>query len=303
MSHTKVWPSSQDWETGIYTALLPLLSSSKKSNSWSRLDALNAFGSVELDLQAKNPRMLYSEVLAAAYDELARRLSGAPSVPDAGSTTVSEVYTSGSSSAQETTSAGTSASTDADAPASYSEDAKRFATAIAEWPVFPDTVDALQRLKALGLQLVILSNVDRASFAHTRALLEHGFSFDEVMTAEEIGTYKWVPCICSSRWAPDRPAAKTSFRPNPNNHHFAITRLDPLPKEQILAVAQSLVHDHVPAKSLGLYTVWIDRTGAFMGIDGDGVPESREKKEAFPTWRFTTMQEFADAYEGASKST
>ena len=32
-----------------------------------------------------------------------------------------------------------------------------------------------------------------------------------------------------------------------------------MPRERILHVAQSLYHDHVPAKALGLTTVWIDR--------------------------------------------
>ena len=32
-----------------------------------------------------------------------------------------------------------------------------------------------------------------------------------------------------------------------------------MPRERILHVAQSLFHDHVPAKQLGLTTVWVDR--------------------------------------------
>ena len=32
-----------------------------------------------------------------------------------------------------------------------------------------------------------------------------------------------------------------------------------MPRERILHVAQSLFHDHVPAKRLGLATAWIDR--------------------------------------------
>ena len=32
-----------------------------------------------------------------------------------------------------------------------------------------------------------------------------------------------------------------------------------MPRERILHVAQSLFHDHAPAKRLGLTTVWIDR--------------------------------------------
>ena len=32
-----------------------------------------------------------------------------------------------------------------------------------------------------------------------------------------------------------------------------------MPRERILHVAQSLFHDHVPAKELGLTTAWVDR--------------------------------------------
>ena len=32
-----------------------------------------------------------------------------------------------------------------------------------------------------------------------------------------------------------------------------------VPRDRILHVAQSLYHDHIPAKQLGLRTVWVDR--------------------------------------------
>jgi len=173
---------------------------------------------------------------------------------------------------------GPSSSNEGEENDTYSEEAKRFAASVKDWPAFEDTVDALQRLKALGLKLVILSNVDRASFEGTRRVLERGFELDGVYTAEEIGSYK----------------------PNPANHRFVLDALQPdIPEEQVLAVAQSLVHDHVPAKALGLKSVWIDRGGAVVGLDGDGVPVDRAGKEAFATWRFESMAQFADAYEAA----
>jgi FMN phosphatase YigB (HAD superfamily) len=137
--------------------------------------------------------MLYSDVLASAYDELDRRLHGKGSAPETGGTALAPVYTSGEDAAT-AVEAGTSASTSSSntAPATYSSEARTFAQSIGAWPVFPDTVEALNRLKTLGYKLVILSNVDRAGFAHTRANLEHGFTFDEIITAEEIGSYKYV---------------------------------------------------------------------------------------------------------------
>ena len=55
--------SPQDWETGIYTALLPILEQSK--TGWTKKEALTAFGSVETDLQVRHPDMLYSDLLTS----------------------------------------------------------------------------------------------------------------------------------------------------------------------------------------------------------------------------------------------
>jgi 2-haloacid dehalogenase len=49
-----------------------------------------------------------------------------------------------------------------------------------------------------------------------------------------------------------------SYKPSLNNFHLAFGRIEE-PREQILHVAQSMFHDHVPAKSLGLTSVWINR--------------------------------------------
>jgi len=84
---------------------------------------------------------------------------------------------------------------------------------------------------------VILSNVDRASFAHSARKL--GVAFDLVVTAQDVGSYK------------------------PNLAHFSIglERLAAMgvPKAKVLHVAQSLFHDHVPAKQVGLPSLWINR--------------------------------------------
>ncbi len=42
-----------------------------------------------------------------------------------------------------------------------------------------------------------------------------------------------------------------------------------MPQERILHVAQSLFHDHVPAKALGMTTVWVDRRA---GREGGATP-------------------------------
>ena len=106
-------------------------------------------------------------------------------------------------------------------------------------PAFPDSADMLRRLKA-QYKLVILSNVDRNSFAGSSERL--GIEFDAVFTAEDIGSYK----------------------PNPKNFSYMMQNLD-CTKAEILHVAQSLFHDIKPAIDAGLDTVWIDRQGLSEG--------------------------------------
>jgi len=66
----------------------------------------------------------------------------------------------------------------------------KFGKSVPDWPAFPDTAAALQYLRRY-YKLVILSNVDRHSFAGTNAKL--GVSFDAVYTAQDIGSYKPSP--------------------------------------------------------------------------------------------------------------
>ena len=70
------------------------------------------------------------------------------------------------------------------------EEADRFGASVGRWPAFADTPGALAYLKR-HYRLVVVSNVDRASFAMTREHL--GVTFDRVITAEEVGSYKPHP--------------------------------------------------------------------------------------------------------------
>lgn len=108
------------------------------------------------------------------------------------------------------------------------------------WPPFADSVEALQRLQT-GFELVILSNIDDDLFAATEAML--GVDFDEVITAQQVGSYK----------------------PSRQNFEVALDRLQ-VPRRQVLHVAQSLFHDHAPAKQLGFTTVWVNRPSRCPGV-------------------------------------
>jgi 2-haloacid dehalogenase len=104
---------------------------------------------------------------------------------------------------------------------------------VGRWPPFADTVAALKRLKT-RFKLVILSNIDDAMFAETNRLLE--VDFDEIVTAQQVGNYK----------------------PSHANFESMLARL-PVPRENVLHVAQSIFHDHVPARTLGFSTVRVNR--------------------------------------------
>jgi len=108
-----------------------------------------------------------------------------------------------------------------------------FAGSVGDWPAFPDSADALASLHS-DYRLAPITNCDDDLFALSAARL--GTEFDWVITAQRARSYK----------------------PNPNNFEYAFERIG-VPRERILHVAQSLFHDHVTAKALGMTTVWIDR--------------------------------------------
>jgi 2-haloacid dehalogenase len=155
------------------------------------------------------------------------------------------------------------------------EAAATFGRSIAHWPAFADSAAALAYLKR-HYKLVILSNVDRASFAHSDRKL--GVAFNAVYTAEEIGSYK----------------------PDPRNFEYLLARLGEqgVAKEQILHTAESLYHDHLPAKRFGLATCWIHRRAGQPGHGATRAPEL----EVTPDFRFATLAEMAEVHRAESRS-
>jgi 2-haloacid dehalogenase len=149
------------------------------------------------------------------------------------------------------------------------EAAATFGRSIEHWPPFPDSTAALAYLKR-HYKLVILSNVDRVSFAHSQRKL--GVTFDAVYTAQDIGSYK----------------------PDPRNFEYMLARLaeQGVGRERILHTAESLYHDHVPAKRFGLATCWIHRRAGREGHGATRAPEA----EARPDFRFATLEEMAEAH-------
>jgi len=147
-------------------------------------------------------------------------------------------------------------------------DVEAYGNSVKDWPAFPDTAAALQRL-ATKFKLIIVSNIDRASFAASNPRL--GVRFDAIVTAEDVGSYK-----------PQRGHFDQLFR--------ELDRLG-VARERLVHVAESLFHDHQPAAALGLPSVWIHRRHDKGGSGATATPSG----DVSPTWRFTSMAEFADA--------
>ncbi|KAB5549727.1 Haloacid dehalogenase-like hydrolase-domain-containing protein [Coniochaeta sp. 2T2.1] len=156
------------------------------------------------------------------------------------------------------------------------KEVNKIGSAPGRWSAFPDTVDALQRL-GRRFKLILLSNVDNDNIRRT--VEEHlgPAMVDGVYTAEEIGGYK--PSLGNFEYLFER-----------SKKEFGVEK----EKGELLHVAVSLEIDHVPAKEVGLRSVYIAR-----GLGGEGSDEGRlvrEGKVGFE-WRFETLGEFADEVE------
>ena len=158
-----------------------------------RVSLLNHFHEIETLICASKPDLKYPSLLSEAYIGLSQYLDLA--VPE-------------------------------------ESEANKFGASVGKWPIFPDTTAALKQLKKY-YKLVILSNVDKESFAQVLKGALAGVEFDAVYVAEEIGSYK----------------------PALNNFHYLVKHArDELSvqMEEILMTAHGLSSDHVPAMKMGM---------------------------------------------------
>ncbi|MDA0172707.1 haloacid dehalogenase type II [Solirubrobacter taibaiensis] len=207
-----------DWETGILSALRPVLERHGASRDDDTL--LELFAHHEAALEA-GPYRSYKAVLAGALKGIGTDLHFEPTQQE--------------------------------------QDA--FGVSVNDWPAFEDSAAALAQLKQ-RFKLGVITNCDDDLFAASNAKL--GTTFDWVITAQQAEGYK----------------------PRIENFEYAFAHID-VPRERILHVAQSLFHDHVPAKALGMTTVWIDRR---QGREGGATPPAA----AVPDMTFPDLQSFAD---------
>lgn len=148
-------------------------------------------------------------------------------------------------------------------------EADGFRDSIRDWPAFPDSVEALRRLKA-HFKLVAMTNAQRWSLDHMERTLQS--PFDDALSVDDSRCEK----------------------PDPVYFGFVRGRLsrDGILLEDILHVAQSQYHDIGVAKRLGYTVCWIERR---KGLKGSGGTIASARTE--PDLHFATLSELADAVD------
>lgn len=154
---------------------------------------------------------------------------------------------------------------------------------------------AALRVLAEHFKLVVLSNVDGTSFRHTHALLSEGIGSNP-----DIALYTYPDDKPHKFWHPQATMGSQSpftliltaqdtgcYKPDLGGFNGPF----------ILSVAQSLQHDHVAARRLGMQSVWIDRQSA---VTCNELPRDSEEVQCW-ILRFETLGEMADAVKQASR--
>ena len=162
-------------------------------------------------------------------------------------------------------------------------EAEAFGKGVGELPAFSDSVNACRRLSKLGYKLVFLSNIETWASHQTANGPLGDVHFWRRYTANDF-----------EQDDPDRNKLKhliSQAKKDSQEESMEVVQQD-----EILHVAQSLGHDMVPAKELGLSTVWIVRDSVKWGKEGE-MREVIENGKVGYGWRFGKLEEFVDAVE------
>lgn len=145
---------------------------------------------------------------------------------------------------------------------------------IKTWPGFPDSAEALKRLRR-RYRLMAMTNARHWALEHMARTL--GEPFDDAVTPDEARCEK----------------------PDPKFFAFARGRLSAsgYALEDILHVAQSQYHDIGVARELGYKVCWIERRKGLRGFGGTQVPA----KLTAPDYHFATLGELADAVDAEAR--
>lgn len=210
-----------DWESGIFSALRPILAAHGKSISDAVL--LEMYG--ELEVQAEQGEFrCYRDILQLVVNGFGNQLGFEPS----------------------------------------DQERRSLPESLANWLPFADTVRALQRLKS-RFKLAVISNVDDDLFAASAKRLK--VEFDHVITAQQAQCYK----------------------PGMKIFNLALKTIGIQPG-QVLHCGQSIYHDVIPAQSLGISTVWVNRPSPRTGV-GAVIPASGRPDLEVPN--LETLAKFA----------
>lgn len=152
-------------------------------------------------------------------------------------------------------------------------DVEGFRLSIPRWPAFPDSVEALKRLRQ-RFRLIAMTNSDNWALSHFARTLEQ--PFDHLVTAEMVGWNK----------------------PDPQVFAFVRGRLsmEGIGFDDILHVAQSQYHDIAVAMSLGYHTCWIERRKGKPGAGGTPAVAN----DVIPDYHFSSLKELADAVDNGA---
>lgn len=214
-----VYGTLLDWENGIAqtarsTALGPYLPSDHRK-------FMLEIEEHDTTVQREHPTMLQSDVVAEAMRRYAHRLK----IVDDGKLSQEQV----------------------------DQACKEYGAKIVEFPAFPDTIAAIQKLGE-HFKLIPLTNIDNKSFKGALETSLKGCRFDAVYTAEDIGSYK----------------------PDPGNFEYLLKHVKQdfgVEKDELVHVAQSLFHDHRVARKFDIQSVWVDRKGVMGGEVGENSQE------------------------------
>ena len=147
---------------------------------------------------------------------------------------------------------------------------EEYGRSVRDWPAFADSPGALAYLKKY-FKLIILSNIDNRTFQFSNDRLQ--VAFDAIYSAEDVGAYK----------------------PSDANFDYMKAQLGNigLKPEEVLHTAESLFHDHVPAKRHGLANCWIYRRHAQKGYGATMPPGDIPPVD----FRFDSMADLVKAHQ------
>lgn len=131
------------------------------------------------------------------------------------------------------------------------EDQEEFSSSMSHWRAFPDTVEAIKKLRKYT-KCVMLTNTDNDIIRAT--LANAGIEVDDIITAEDAGCYK------------------------PFHGGFLLSQKKlGLTVDEMMHAGFGFRYDIIPGNELGYRTIWVNRQGIVRPIkDGDILENCKE---------------------------